>query len=65
MNINGFQKNKSNNNYKICCHSNNYKNNNCHSPCNTSPFDSLFQVENFLCNFRKAIKCINLYKFFK
>lgn len=25
----------------------------------------LFEVENFLCNFKKAIKCVNLYKFLK
>lgn len=60
MNINGFQKNKYYHN-KINCHSNTCKNNNCTS----SPLDSLFQVETFLCNFRKTIKCINLYKFFK
>jgi len=26
---------------------------------------SLFEVENFLCNFKKACKCMQLMKFFK
>lgn len=26
---------------------------------------SLYQVENFLCNFTKALKCFNFYCFFK
>ena len=26
---------------------------------------SLYQVENFLCQFSKALKCFNLYHFFK
>lgn len=62
MNINGYKKNKycynkSNNN--IC-----FKNNNC---CNhiDSAFNSLLEVENFLCNLKKISKCLNLYKFLK
>lgn len=38
--------------------------NNCHSKF-SSPLHSLFEVENFLCNLKKASKCINLYKFLK
>jgi len=51
MRINGYKNNTSN--YKKKC----IKNNNC--------LNSLFEVENFLCNFKKIAKCINLYKFFK
>lgn len=58
MNINGFK--KSNN----CC----FKKNNCNfcnqNNCNNC-INSLFEVENFLCNFRKVCKCMNLYKFLK
>lgn len=60
MNINGYHKNN------ICC---NYKKCPCQSKkqfkCNNSPLNSLFEVENFLCNMKKVIKCINFYKFFK
>lgn len=51
MRINGYKKNVSTFN------KNNTKNASCLSP--------LFEVENFLCNLKKAINCINLYNFFK
>lgn len=61
MNIKGYQKNKyhSNNlNCQNCCKKNNFNNNKFNLNC-------LFEIENFLCNFKNACKCINLYKFFK
>lgn len=36
----------------------------CNNSCN-SPFEPLFEVENFLCNLKKIKKCINFYNFFK
>lgn len=50
--------NKKNKNYCI----NNSCNNNSKK---LSPLTSLHDVENFLCNINKAIKCFNFYKFFK
>lgn len=60
MKINGYQKNK----YYY-----NKGNNNIY-PNNSINFfhhakNSLFEVENFLCNLKKFSKCMNLYKFFK
>ena len=59
MNINGYKKNKYNNFNYNCCKKNkcNY-NNNC-------TLNSLFEVENFLCNLKKCLKCLNLYNFLK
>ena len=69
MNINGCKKNKyyykkcNNNiyskNINNCCNNNNFNNK------FNSSLNSLFEVENFLCNLRKVCKCLNLYKFFK
>ena len=59
MNINGFNKQNKNflNNKKCnCCK------NNCNSKFN---FQNLFEIENFLCNFRNACRCIKFSKFFK
>lgn len=58
MNIHGCKKNK----YNYASHNHIYpkKNNNCNSY-----FHSLMEVEHFLCNLQKAIKCMHLYKFFK
>lgn len=50
--------------------------NTCHSnPCQCNQFNfhtkkentlcSLYEVENFLCNFTKALKCLNIYCLFK
>lgn len=63
MNINGYKKNKYHYN-KCNCNNNIYLKNNC---CNSfnSAFNSLYEVENFLCNLKKISKCLNLYKFFK
>ncbi len=58
MKISGYQKNQSHCNN---IYSSNKKNN--HDFC--SPLNSLFEVENFLCNLKKVTKCINLYKFLK
>lgn len=63
MNINGYKKNN--------CHFNNLNNKNCckknfNNCCNNKfNLNCLFEIENFLCNFKNACKCINLYKFFK
>lgn len=63
MNINGYKKNK--------CYYNNcnniYSKNINNSFCNSldSSLNSLFEVENFLCNIKKICKCMNLYKFLK
>ena len=51
MDIKGYKNN--NFNYKKNCINNN------------SYLHSLFEVENFLCNFKKILKCINIYKIFK
>lgn len=62
-NINGYKKNKyyyKNNNIYSKNNCNNFFNNNCFTPLN-----SLFEVEKFLCNFKKFCKCFNLYKFLK
>ena len=59
MKVNGYKQNKCN---SKCC------NNSCYNNCNynfCSPLNSLFEVENFLCNLKKVTKCINLYKFLK
>lgn len=65
MNNNKCKKNKY---YYNNCNNNIYPKNNidnlCNNNCN-SPLNSLFEVENFLCNLKKLSKCINLYKFFK
>jgi len=59
MNINGFNKQ---NKYYL----NNKKCNYCKNTCNAKfNFQNLFEVENFLCNFKNACKCINFCKFFK
>ena len=51
MNIKGYKNSKSN--YKQNC-------------INTNSYlQSLFEVEKFLCNFKKILKCINIYKIFK
>jgi len=64
MNINGYKKNKYHYN-KCNCNNNIYlKNNNCCNNLN-SAFNSLYEVENFLCNLKKISKCLNLYKFLK
>lgn len=64
MNRNGYKKNQ----YYGNCSPNNIdsqeNSNSCHSKF-SSPLHSLFEVENFLCNLKKASKCINLYKFLK
>ena len=57
MNIRGCKKNK----YNYVSHNHIYPKKNC---CNAY-LHSLMEVENFLCNIQKAIKCIHLYKFFK
>jgi len=63
MKINGYQKNKY---YYTKCHNNIYSKNNLNCcPKRKSPFDSLLEVENFLCQLKKVSKCLNLYKFFK
>ena len=63
MNINGYKKNKYHYN-KCNCDNNIYLKNNC---CNSlySAFNSLYEVENFLCNLKKISKCLDLYKFLK
>lgn len=64
MNINGYKKNKYYyNNFNNNIYSKNI-NNCCDNKFNYS-LNSLFEVENFLCNFKKMCKCINLYKFLK
>lgn len=67
MRINGYKKY---NNYNNKCNNNKYnKNIYCKKPyCNFNNnccINSLFEVENFLCNFNKILNCINLYKNFK
>ena len=59
MNINGYKKNK--------YYYNNCNNNTCSKNINKFNFslNSLLEVEDFLCNLKKACKCINLYKFLK
>lgn len=64
MRINGYKKNKY---YYNKCNNNIYSkniNNCCNNKC-CAPLNSLFEVENFLCNLKKVSKCINLYKFLK
>lgn len=63
MKINGYKKNKYY--YNKC---NNIYSKNISNYCNNvfySPLNSLFEVENFLCNLKKISKCLNLYKFLK
>ncbi len=63
MKISGYQKSNCDNKY----HNNIYyskKYNHCNSNFH-SPIDSLFEVENFLCNLKKVTKCIKFYKLFK
>ena len=64
MNINGYKKNKY---YYQNCNNNIYSKNinNCYNNKLNSGLNSLYEVENFLCNFRKACKCLHLYKFLK
>ena len=64
MNINGYKKNKY---YYNKCNNNIYSKNitNCCNNNFNSPLNSLFEVENFLCNLKKINKCLNLYKFLK
>lgn len=65
MKIEGYKKNKYY--YNKCNNSSNNiycKNNCCNNKCNCT-LDSLFEVEKFLCNFNKAIKCFNIYRFLK
>lgn len=62
MNINGYKKNKY---YYQNCNNNIYSKNNCCNNKFNSSLNCLFEVENFLCNFRKAFKCLHLYKFLK
>lgn len=63
MNINGYKKNKYY--YNNC--NNIYSKNINNSFCNNlnSSLNSLYEVENFLCNIKKVCKCMNLYKFLK
>jgi len=63
MNINGYKKNK----YYYKCNNNIYSNNinNCCNNNFNSALNSLYEVENFLCNLKKISKCLNLYKFLK
>ena len=64
MNLKGFKKNKYY--YKNC--NNNICSKNIDNSCNNNfncALNSLFEVENFLCNLKKISKCINLYKFLK
>ena len=65
MNINGYKKNKYyyNKCNNIC--SNNFNSNNCCNNKFNCNLNCLFEVEHFLCNFKKLSKCINLYKFLK
>ena len=59
--------NQLNNNKNFSCNNNcNNKFNNCKNYCNDKfNLNSLFEIENFLCNFRSACKCVNFLKFFK
>ena len=63
MNLKNYKKNKCYYN----CNNNIYKNNinNCYSNNSNSPLDSLFEVENFLCNVNKISKYIKLYHLLK
>lgn len=62
MKINGYKKNKY---YYHKCNNNIYYINNCCYNKLNSSLNSLFEVENFLCNLNKISKCLNLYKFLK
>lgn len=68
MSVKEYKKNKY---YYTKCNNNIYSkniNNCCNNNFNNkfnSSLNSLFEVENFLCNFKKLCKCINLYKFLK
>lgn len=50
---------------KKYCNNNFYKNNSNLAQKKENIFCSLNQVENFLCNFSKALKCFKFYCFFK
>lgn len=63
MNINGYKKNKYYYNNCNNIHSKNINNSFCNNL--NSSLNSLYEVENFLCNIRKVCKCMNLYKFLK
>ena len=62
MNINGYKKSKYN---KFSCKNNDYNYNQNLNYCYNNPLKNLYEVEKFLCNFKKIFKCINLYKFLK
>ena len=68
MNVNGYKKNKyyfnKCNNLSNNIHSKN-KFNNCNNCNNKFSFNSLFEIENFLCCCNKAIRCFKFCKFFK
>ncbi len=61
------------NNYLKKYHCNKLYNNSCNNICKynkfnnccNTPLSSLFEVEDFLCNFNKICKGVKLYKFFK
>lgn len=57
MKINGYRQNCCNYNKNCSVNNNCIKGPSCLYP--------LFEVENFLCNLKKAVKCVNLYKFLK
>ena len=61
MNMNNIQKNKNYRNKLNCNSCNNIHSNNCKAF--NSPLNSLFEVENFLCNLNKVKKAIILGKF--
>lgn len=62
MNINGYKKNNYKYNYNCKSYCNCYKGKfNCTIPA----LKNLYEVENFLCNFKKICKFVNLYKFLK